>query len=241
MLFSKSTIYLLSIVLASLQITSARTTTASPPLCTLSHYDGLVTDTTNQRPPIIFTIQSSNPTIDGRVLQLRPDDATSKTPAGAIHKVVVDCTFTSPVLFAQLRNSTMYSVARDFSNNLYDLGPIGGLRTITYNATSKESRSEFIFRNSTVKGVDSADNNEFKKTEKGWQFLGGGDNSDYNLYRNVGDGIVNGFIACQTKDSQGAFWELEYYTYENEPSVLPQCEFIGIDAVLSPEFVGPCT
>ncbi|KAF3916194.1 hypothetical protein AA313_de0207376 [Arthrobotrys entomopaga] len=194
------------------------------PSCTTSWYPAFVTDTTNQRPPVYLQVRSSNPIIDGRNVVLRPDDKSKG------QRVVVDDTLTSPVLAVQMRGGVLYSESRDFSNNLSDLGPVGGLRNITYNPATLTGSAEFIFQNLTRSSAP-----DFKRSHNLWQLVGGGDSAEYGLYLQVPDLVVNGFIACKQRDRKGSYWQMIYYVSGGSSEDQPKnCEYIGINAILSP-------
>ncbi|EWC44288.1 hypothetical protein DRE_01114 [Drechslerella stenobrocha 248] len=196
------------------------------PSCTTSWYEAFVTDTSNQRRAVYFQVRSSNPLIDGRNVALRPD--TSSKNGG--QRVVVDATLTSPVLAVQIRNSTLYSQGRDFSNNLFDLGPVGGFRNITYDEATLTGSAEFIFQNLT-----DASAPDFVRSHNLFQLVGGGDSPAYGLYWEVPNLVVNGFIACPQNDTAGDYWQMIYTVSGASSSDDPVgCEYIGIDAVLSP-------
>ncbi|KAK6541980.1 hypothetical protein TWF694_007753 [Orbilia ellipsospora] len=202
--------------------------TPSPtPSCTTSWYPAFVTDTTNQRPPVYLQVRSSNPIIDGRNVVLRPDDKSKG------QRVVVDDTLTSPVLAVQMRGGVLYSETRDFSNNLSDLGPVGGLRNITYNPSTLTGSAEFIFQNLT-----KSSSPDFKRSHNLFQLVGGGDSAEYGLYVQVPDLVVNGFIACKQSDKKGSYWQMIYYVNggnsEDQPT---NCEYIGLNAILSPSLI----
>ncbi|KAJ6259610.1 hypothetical protein Dda_5248 [Drechslerella dactyloides] len=194
--------------------------------CTTSWYEAFVTDTTNQRPAIYLQVRASNPLIDGRNVVLRPD-LSSETGG---QRAVIDATLTSPVLAIQMRNGTLYSEERDFSNNLMDLGPVGGFRNITYDAATLTGKAEFIFQNLT----DTSDA-DFVRSHDMYQLVGGGDSTEYGLYWTVPNLVVNGFIACQQNDTNGAYWQMIYYVNGGNNTEDPVgCEYIGLNVILNP-------
>ncbi|KAK6344363.1 hypothetical protein TWF696_008001 [Orbilia brochopaga] len=208
---------------STLEPTSTPEPTAS---CTTSWYEAFVTDTTNQRPAIYLQVRSSNALIDGRNVVLRP--GLNSTTGG--QRVVVDSTLTSPVLAIQMRNGTLYSESRDFSNNLQDLGPVGGFRNITYDEATLTGKAEFIFQNLTD---DSAP--DFVRSVPLFQLVGGGDSAEYGLYWLVPNLVVNGFIACLWTDAVGEFWQIIYYVNGGDNTEDPVgCEYIGLNVILNP-------
>ncbi|KAF3920548.1 hypothetical protein ABW20_dc0109723 [Dactylellina cionopaga] len=194
------------------------------PSCTTSWYPAFVTDTRNQRPPVYLQVRSSNPIIDGRNVVLRPDDKSKG------QRAVIDGTLTSPVLAIQMRKGTLYSQTRDFSNNLSDLGPIGGFRNITYNPVTLTGKAEFIFQNLTKSsGAD------FRRSRNLFELVGGGDSTEYGLYSKVPNLVTNGFIACPQKDKKGSYWQMIYVVDGGSTAEDPKgCEYIGLNVILSP-------
>ncbi|EPS40856.1 hypothetical protein H072_5266 [Dactylellina haptotyla CBS 200.50] len=198
------------------------------PSCTTSWYPAFVTDTSKQRAPVYLQVRASNPAIDGRNVVLRPDDKVK-----GVQRVVVDDKLTSPVLALQMRKGALYSEARDFSNNLNDLGPVGGFRNITYNAATLTGKAEFIFRNLTRSSPP-----DFKRSVKLFELVGGGDTSEYGLYSTVPNLVVNGFIACKQRDSKGSYWQMIYYVNGGSTTEDPKgCEYIGLNVILAPSLI----
>ncbi|KAK6511742.1 hypothetical protein TWF481_000648 [Arthrobotrys musiformis] len=198
------------------------------PSCTTNFYDAFVTDTAKQRPPIYLQIRSSNPQIDGRNVVLRPDD---KAPG--IQRAVIDGNLNSPTLAIQMRKGVLYSVGRDFSNNLFDLGPVGGFRNLTYNAVTLTGNAELIFQNLTRKVKP-----DFRRSYKLFELVGGGDVAEYGLYSKVPNLVVNGFIACKRRDSKGSYWQMIYTVSGGSSTQDPKgCEYIGLNVILTPSLI----
>jgi hypothetical protein len=139
---------------------------------------------------------------NGRNLQLRNVNGKQV--------VVVDAT--SPVLLTQLRDGIFYSQGYDISNTPYDLGPVSYLQNVT--STKSYSKQEFYFQNAT----------KTHKATNGFQFEIPSESAVYQLYHQVGNDIVNGWIICQQKD----YWQLFYYTYLSNPGPLGSCNFIAL-------------
>ncbi|KAF3188925.1 hypothetical protein TWF225_003296 [Orbilia oligospora] len=195
------------------------------PSCTTNWYEAFVTDTTNQRPPVYLQVRASNPEIDGRNVVLRPDDKVRGT-----QRAVIDGSLKSPTLAIQMRKGILYSVGRDFSNNLFDLGPVGGFRNITYNAATLTGMAEFIFQNLTRKSKP-----DFRRSHKLFELIGGGDVAEYGLYWKTPNLVTNGFIACKRRDSKGGYWQMIYYVNGGSTTEDPKnCEYIGLNVILAP-------
>ncbi|KAK6529390.1 hypothetical protein TWF281_008566 [Arthrobotrys megalospora] len=197
------------------------------PSCTTNWYEAFVTDTTNQSPPVYLQIRASNPEIDGRNVVLRPDDKSSG------QRAVIDGSLKSPTLAIQMRKGVLHSVGRDFSNNLFDLGPVGGFRNVTYNAATLTGRAEFIFQNLTRKSHP-----DFRRSHKLFELVGGGDVAEYGLYWKVPNLVTNGFIACKQKDKKGSYWQMIYTVNGGSTTEDPKnCEYIGLNVILAPSLI----
>ncbi|KAK6335130.1 hypothetical protein TWF718_010568 [Orbilia javanica] len=198
------------------------------PSCTTNWYEAFVTDTTNQRPPVYLQVRASNPEIDGRNVVLRPDDKSPGT-----QRAVIDGSLKSPTLAIQMRKGVLHSVGRDFSNNLFDLGPIGGYRNITYNAATLTGMAEFIFQNLTRRSKP-----DFRRSRNLFELTGGGDVAEYGLYSKVPNLVVSGFIACKRRDSRGSYWQMIYYVNGGSTTEDPKnCEYIGLNVILAPSLI----
>ena len=99
-------------------------------------------------------------------MQLRPNSTS-----GAI--VVVDST--SPVFLGQMRKGVLYSENTTAENQLYDLGPIGGLVNVTN--TADASLQAFVVRKPKAGNTPA----EFQ-AQGGFQFFDLGSDGTYGLY-----------------------------------------------------------
>ena len=143
-----------------------------------------------------LSVQSNNPLARGRNVQVRPSKPGDPSSPSI---VVVDSS--SPVLLSQLRNGALCSANLTEFNQLYDLGPTGGLTNVT--STPDASLRAFVVRN-----YGKHEPPESLKVRRGF-FLLGGDAGRYNLYQRVPLNVANGFSVCEKK----GYFRLFYETY----------------------------
>ena len=174
------------------------------------NYPAFVNTTTGPS-GFLLHVKSNNPLTRNRAVQLRPD-ATSDSI------VVVDST--SPVLLSQMRNGVLYSENTTIANELYDLGPIGGLANVS--TTANSSSQAFVMR----KPKSNCSSESFQ-TNGGFQLIGLGDDGTYGLYHDTPDGYANGFVICEKHG--GEYFQLFYYEYLQDPPERTGCEYVGLE------------
>ncbi|KAI8634509.1 hypothetical protein F5Y19DRAFT_413721 [Xylariaceae sp. FL1651] len=161
---------------------------------------------------LVFTIASTNPITNNRVLQLR---VNPNLDSGFF----VGLDAASPVLLANFQSAGFKSQARGVTNQLYDLGPTGYLNL--RDEINSTQRYTVGFANATQWPGE---------VERAWYLIGGATDGTYGLYHDEPIGVVNGFVLC-TADHDldpGPWYQLFYYTYNQTPAEFPKCEFIGV-------------
>ncbi len=174
---------------------------------------------------LVFTIASTNPVTNNRVVQLRPDPKIKTGSFGAIDSQ-------SPVLLANFRAGGFYSQARNEVNQLYDLGPTGHFNS--YDQTNGTTRFSFAFSDpgEWPGGVDTA-----------WTLAAGSSTATYSLFHEVDEGLVNGFLLCEidTDSEDDSWYRLFYNTYTGTPVNFPGCESVGVRTTVAPSILnGVC-
>ncbi|KAI9659710.1 MAG: hypothetical protein M1831_003608 [Alyxoria varia] len=191
-------------------VTSIVTSTASP-TCSPTLYPAVINDTTDHRSAFYIQVQANNPAYDGHNVQLRPESPDS--PASL---VVIDAT--SPVLAARMRNGTIESTDRNEVNQVFSLGPIGGLRNVS--DFQDTARQAFIFSNNTASAAPS-----LSESVSSWQLIGFSEGI-YGLYHDVPIGFVNGFDICNVNN--GEYYQLFYAEGLLGTDIPAECESVGL-------------
>ncbi|KAI0598660.1 hypothetical protein F4775DRAFT_553806 [Biscogniauxia sp. FL1348] len=168
---------------------------------------------------LVFTVISSNPATNNRPVQLRPN------PFFVNGSYFAGIDNSSSVLLGNFRDGGFYSQARNTVNQLYDLGQTGYL--------NQRDETDGTVRFS-VGFADAAD--WPGQVEQEWYLSGGSTDGTYSLFHEEPNGIVHGFLLCAADIDldHGAWYQLFYYTYAQQPHDFAGCESVGVRTTVAP-------